>query len=117
MAEFLAHPLVVTCAGVTLAVLLALAGRAFLIGRRMDDTLGDLRDHVIPHFKPPTAQEIREGHRVYGDTLPERVAVLERDTATQTRKLGEHLDAEQAETGRIYDRLDGIEHHLKESSP
>lgn len=80
--------------------------------RRIDRTLDDMRNHVIPHFRPATVDEIRSGARAEGDTIPERVAQLEGDLSTQTVALSDHLATEPIESGQIRARLGGIERTL-----
>jgi hypothetical protein len=108
----LTQSLVVTGFGVILAFILAMLARAFIVGRRVDDLVSELQTYVIPHFRPATPAEIREGHREHGDTLPERTAVVEGAAVAQTKRLTDHLDAEMAETKKINGRLARLEKHL-----
>lgn len=106
------HPLVVGAILTLFASLLGGVGVLFKFLRRVDATMDDMRDHVVPHFRPATIEEIRTGVRTEGDTIPERVAILERDLAIQTAALGDHLETETVESAAIKGRLESIENKL-----
>lgn len=92
--------------------LLATIGAAALIGAgaiiwRSWRALSKLTEHVLPHFVPPSAAEVREG--VEDNTMPARLGRLEGRLSTH---LTEEAAAgvELAETlARGTDRMDALE--------
>lgn len=84
--------------------------------RRIDATLDEVRTHVIPHFRPATVDEIRVGRRRPGDTIPERMYVVERDVAKQTKDLADHLSEEATTNQQIAERLAHLEQKAQSNS-
>lgn len=84
--------------------------------RRIDATLDEMRTHVIPHFRPASVDEIRVGRRRPGDTIPERMYLVERDVAKQTKDLADHLSEEAATNQEIAERLAHLERKAQPNS-
>jgi hypothetical protein len=81
-------------------IAVAAAARGIWMSARV---FGDLRRFVIPHFVPPTAEEIRLG--ATDNTLPARVE-------RQESRLATHLVVEEIEVGQVKDELVAINRKL-----
>lgn len=74
-----------------------------VFGKKMLRILSSMHDFVLPHFVPPTPEEIRTGHE--DNTLPTRMR-------RQEERLVTHLETEEVAASEMYSRLHGIETQL-----
>ena len=86
-ADAVGSQLLATVGAAAICALCALVWRILRAVQRMND-------HVLPHFVPPSADEIREGKR--DNTIPARLGRLEDQQATTAAELSTHLVDEAA---------------------
>ena len=89
--------------------LLATVGAAVVLGVvtlvwRIWRAVSKMIAHVLPHFVPPTATELRDG--VEDNTLPARVKRLAENQEATDGALVLHLANEEKAGLELYDRLD-----------
>ncbi len=74
---------------------------------RSGTAIKNLESHVLPHFLPPTSEEIRNGHT--DNSLPGRIE-------RQELNLARHLADEEIAAKELHDQLDEIRSSLSRMS-